>query len=310
MYTRVYNSRVLPQFWSKFSACLQRLEPSHFCQQILILSSDHHKCMLMLSAFLDETGHSSDKAQRFNGMAGLMAPTKRLLRMERKWNRTLSRFRLPFFHMKDFASFRGPYKGWTEQKRRDLYRRLLAHITGAQPFLVGSILAMEDFRSLTAKQQADFVDPYHIGFMLVTGYLATAANAIQPPDEKVALVFSDQVEFRNDALKIYEAVTAKIELVRRRTDWPIFRDMKKFVALQAADIVAYELYKEYERQLDRPDKPQRHGYKAFCEMSRKLGLLEPMFAFQTKASLNIGGKCESPRWAGEQPNSPLRFGIE
>ena len=268
-------------------------------------SSDGHKCMLMLSAYLDETGHSSDEAQRFNGMAGLMGSTKRLRRMERKWNRTLSRFQLPYFHMKDFASFRGPYEGWSEQKRQDLYRDLLAHVTGARAFLVGSILSMADFRSLTPKQQVEFVDPYHIGFMLVTGYIAAAADAIQPPDEKVALVFSDQVEFRNEALRIYEAAANRMEIIKQRTDWPIFRDMKKFVALQAADIVAYELYKEYERQLDRPDKPERHGYKAFREMSRQIGLLEPMFAFQTKASLNIGGKSEGPRWAGDRPNSPL-----
>lgn len=51
-------------------------------------SFDRHKCMLMLSAYMDETGHSRDEKQRFNGMAGLMAPTKRLVRMERKWNTT------------------------------------------------------------------------------------------------------------------------------------------------------------------------------------------------------------------------------
>jgi hypothetical protein len=60
--------------------------------------------MLMLSAYMDETGHSADEKQRFNGMAGLMAPTKRLQRMERKGNTTLRRFNLPYFHMKDFAA--------------------------------------------------------------------------------------------------------------------------------------------------------------------------------------------------------------
>jgi hypothetical protein len=30
--------------------------------------------MLMLNAYLDETGHSRDEAQKFVGMAGLVAP--------------------------------------------------------------------------------------------------------------------------------------------------------------------------------------------------------------------------------------------
>jgi uncharacterized protein DUF3800 len=250
--------------------------------------SDRHKCMLMLSAYMDETGHSADEQQRFNGMAGLMAPTKRLLRMQRKWDATMGRFHLPYFHMKDFAASRGHYAGWGETKRRNLYGRLLAHINGAQPMFVGSIMQMSDYRSLTDQQRAEFGDPYYVGFMIVTSFIATAAEKLQPPDEKIALIFSDQVEFKYRAQKLYDDVGERFPLMRRRTESPLFREMPKFAALQAADIVAYELYKEYDRQLYRREAEPRHGYKVLCQISRSVGLKEPMFAFETKASLIDG----------------------
>jgi hypothetical protein len=263
--------------------------------------------MVMLSAYMDETGHSRDEKQRFNGMAGLMAPAKRWRRMERKWKRTLQRFRVPYFHMKDFANFHGHYKGWSETKRRDLYRCLLAHIEGTRPFPVGSILKMEDYRAFVAERgEAIFDDPYHIGFGSVIVYLSTTMNAIRPAGERVALVFSDQVEFRNSAMRDYGLLVDVTEdddlaVISNRTEWPIFRDMKELVQLQAADIVAYELYKEFERQEDRPHVEPRHGYKELCRMSLRLGLDAPMFAFHTKESIAGGGEM---RWASGRQGQP------
>lgn len=43
-------------------------------------------------------------------------------------------------------------------------------------------------------------------------------------------------------------------------DSPVFRPMKTFVPLQAADIVAYELHKEAYRQYFRPNEKARWGF--------------------------------------------------
>ena len=251
----------------------------------------------MLTAYLDETGHSKDEKQRFNGMAGLLAPSISWEQFEVRWKKTLENFKLPFFHMKDFATFRRNYAGWSEAKRRDLYGTLLTHIEAADAFPVGSILAMKDFRSLTAEQQDYFGDPYYVGFLSVTGFLARIGDGVLKSGSKVALVFSDHMEFKNQALRDYEMITEGGGLIRERTYSPVFRDMREFVPLQAADIVAYELYKEYERQLDRPDAKPRYGYKLFCKICKGLGVDRPMFAFHTKGSLNIGGESSEPRWA-------------
>src|SRR5689334_16457589 len=103
---------------------------------LLFPLSDKTKLMLMLSAYLDETGHSKDELQRFNGIAGFLAPAKKWIEFERSWNRTLTskEFDLPYFHMREFEAKdkdgnpRGRYKGWSKEKRERLYSKLMRHI--------------------------------------------------------------------------------------------------------------------------------------------------------------------------------------
>lgn len=254
----------------------------------------------MLTAYFDETGHSKDEKQRFNGMAGLIAPTSNWELFERKWKATLARkeFNIPFFHMKDFARFKGYFEGWTEVQRQRLYGKLLRLIEAAYPFPIGAILPMKDYKKHAQRLDGIFGDPYYIGFGNVVSYVTSFVGSMKGRENKAALVFSDQVEFRHKALKFYEVVS-KLEQIKRTTAPPDFRDMRDLVPLQAADIVAYELYKEYERLLYRPEAKPRYGYQVICKMSARLGFDVPMFAFHSEYSLaNDLRKAE--RWARQE----------
>jgi hypothetical protein len=48
---------------------------------------------------------------------------------------------------------------------------------------------------------------------------------------------------------------------------PVFRDMKKIVPLQGADIVAYELFKECERRSYRPNDDPRWAWSELLKIS-------------------------------------------
>ncbi len=247
----------------------------------------------LLYAFLDETGHSKDERQKFNGMAGLVAPAPYWIVLEMKWTKTLKDFHLPYFHMKDFAHGKRAFQGWSEEARQILYNRLLRHVKTARPLPIGSILFMEDYNSLTAAERAVFGDPYHIGFVTILIQLTALASETLLPGQKIVPVFSSQEEFKSNALKFYEILYRRKEL-RTWIDYPIFRDMRNCTPLQAADIVAYELYKEFERKLFRPNMVPRYGYQMIREMPQRLGQNLPMFAFQTKNSLNIGRAFSQP----------------
>lgn len=251
----------------------------------------------MLSAYFDETGHSRDEKQLFNGMAGVLAPADHWGAFEEKWGQTLKAFKIPFFHMKDFASLKGFFKGWSEGKRRRLYGKLLAHMETAYIFPVGVSTSMSAFRGFPEEQRKKFIDPYHLGFLTVIGQTTVFMNnAGMAPEEKAELVFSDQVEFRSKAQELYDEIIrapydtvpmlSSARVVKSRILPPRFRDMRELAALQAADVVAYEVYKEHERLsgVRRGAKP-RHGYLKLTEMSRRLGYDAPFCTFYAQSDL-------------------------
>jgi hypothetical protein len=200
--------------------------------------------MVMLTGYMDETGHSKDEKQRFVGMAGLVAPAENWEAFEHKWNEVLSDFKIPHFHMKDFANRKRHFEGWHELKRKKLLGKLMRIMASTHALPVGSITSMEDFRSLSEEDRQLAQDPYFFSFL---GCVFIPTNLLHnhPPDVRLALVFGEQTEFQGRAARIFEAT--KEMGMAERLETPIFRDMTRLVPLQGADIVAYELYKEAER---------------------------------------------------------------
>jgi hypothetical protein len=61
--------------------------------------------------------------------------------------------------------------------------------------------------------------------------------------------------------------------------------MREVVPLQAADIIAYEMHKEFERRLFRAGAEPRYGYQRIVKMSSRLGHNQPLFRFFTKTDI-------------------------
>src|SRR5450759_1876110 len=79
----------------------------------------------MLLAYAEESGHAADLNCRHVGMAGIIAPSERWEEFDRLWLTILARYGLDNFHMREYAHRRGPFVGWSEEKRRNLMQELL-----------------------------------------------------------------------------------------------------------------------------------------------------------------------------------------
>jgi hypothetical protein len=249
--------------------------------------------MLMLTAYMDETGHSAAKDQNFNGMAGLIASADDWITFEEKWKATLERkeYRLSYFHMREYisrsyGSSKNPFKNWSDAKCQKLLGKLLRLMEGVYPIPVGAVIHMPDYRGLTDEQrEVMYGDPYFLTYQNVIAYATSYLDFVKaPPEIKVGFVFSDQVEFKYRALELYDRIYKVGKFIKRSAYTPDFGPMADFGALQAADIVAYEMFKEYERVLYRPHDKQREGYQELAKMSERHGF-KPMFRFYTKADL-------------------------
>ena len=123
------------------------------------------RLMLLLTSFMDETGHSDDPNLHFAGMAGFVAPLTSWQILGAMWQEILNIFQLKEpFHMKDFAHFQGQFKGWSEHRRQLLFGALVNVILKSNSVPIGALVSLEDFRTLSGRQQEMFVDPYYPGF--------------------------------------------------------------------------------------------------------------------------------------------------
>ncbi|HEY2546580.1 MAG TPA: hypothetical protein VGI46_10985, partial [Candidatus Acidoferrum sp.] len=108
--------------------------------------------MLMLTGFMDETGHSEDPTLHFAGMAGFVAPLERWREFERFWQPTLDSYGLKKpFHMKDFAHSVQEFKDWKndEGRRKELFGKLIEIIKKTEAKPIGVVVSIEAYNSLT-----------------------------------------------------------------------------------------------------------------------------------------------------------------
>lgn len=267
--------------------------------------------MALLTGYYDETGDSKDPAQKFVGMAGFVAPAEKWEILERKWKFILKEFKVPYFHMKEFNPSEGVFKGWKdkESKRRRLFGSLIKTIKEIKPLPIGCVFSSEDFRSLPKRDREIIKDPYFLSFIsCVAAPSMFIENAA--PDVKLATVFGEHGIFASTAKKFYERMQDMYE-VGARLYPPDFRDMREFVPLQAADIIAYELYKEADRQRYRPTMASRFGILELVKLAKQVTNANTLL-LPTKAHLEkMIAETKQIRGAvltgGKLPYSPMRF---
>jgi len=220
--------------------------------------------MQMLTAYMDETGHSQDEKQHFNGMAGLMAPTEYWEVFEGRWDRLLTKFKLPYIHMKEMWKL---LDGWSKTKTEKLSAAVWKIIKETRAIPIGSIIPMDDFRFLEENLRRYALDPYYLAMQdcIRLSTVSITPGPFWSPDTRVRMVFSDQVEFKYEAQRMFDAAV-KADKTKPRVASPAFEDMRDVLPLQAADVVAYEIYKEYERTYYNLSRKKRYGYEQLEEM--------------------------------------------
>ncbi len=232
----------------------------------------------MIVSYMDETGHFDDPASNYIGMAGFAGPEQLWEPFGKLWQVTIGSdpFRLTKpFHMRDFAHRRGEFEGWSEEKRKALYGKLIEIILLIQPVPIGAVISIDDFKSLTPQQQSNFKSPYHFAFQTCTRGAALLGRA---PDE-IRMVYSENIEYGamesspdagarqlGNADLLWRSIK-KLTLFGQWMHSCSFSTPAKTVQLQAADLFAYELYKEFENQQKRPNDPMRWGLKQILTLA-------------------------------------------
>jgi hypothetical protein len=247
---------------------------------------------LMLTAYMDESGHSVDPRCNFVGMGGLVATTEKWEAFSEAWKSALDEFidGKPF-HMKEYVCKPGigPYVGWHEDKRKAFLARLIEAIAISKARLIGCVVSNEGYNKLQPAQQNQFLDPYFLCFQQVThGCRITGMTLTEElwSGEPVAMVYAYQQTFgavdsgstnaRNQgkAEQLWHAMKAQPGPFGKFMGAYASSLAKDFFPLQAADLFAYELTKEFENRVSRPNDNMRWALKQLLSTVDEDALLQ------------------------------------
>lgn len=211
----------------------------------------------MLIGYFDESGHSS--GTDFFALAAFVSDDLEWTRFDKQWQSALKQNGAPYLHMREFAHFRGPFEGWTEKKRHSLLGQCVAAINSIHAIAVGAAMSVEDFKTLDHNGQSRLQDPFFSCFQEVVRGVALNAS-FEPEGYLANLIFSQQDEFRPKAMKLWNAMRQDSD-VRTRIGSLVFRNMRDVPALQAADLLAYELRHYYHLRKTKSGTPHRWAFR-------------------------------------------------
>lgn len=211
----------------------------------------------MLVGYFDESGHSSETD--FFALAAFVSDDLEWVQFDKQWRTALDRNGAPYLHMREFAHFRGPFAGWTEERCRSLLGECVTTINSVKAIAVGAAMLVEDFNIFDHEGQSRLQDPFFCCFPEVVR--GVALNAFfEPENYKGDMVFSQQDEFRPKEMKLWNAMVHDSDL-RTRIGSLKFRNMRDVPALQAADLLAYEFRHFYHLLKTKPGNAPRWAFQ-------------------------------------------------
>lgn len=200
--------------------------------------------MLFLDGYFDESGtHEESPAVAF---AGYVSTKEQWELFAEEWSDALDLWGVGSFHMTDFANRAGPYREWTEVQCRDRFAHLTDIIARHAIATVGSVLSGPLYQTLVEPDVRRYTG-YAYGVVASSCLMAVPqVLEAQYPSARVAYTFDQGCKGRGQVHKLFEIHRRNpVERAQYKLrDGPLaFASAKEALPLQAADILAYELYR-------------------------------------------------------------------
>lgn len=202
--------------------------------------NDPWVCLAMaldLTVYLDDSGHPDD--QEAVAVAGWVAQLEQWLLLEEGWGNILREFGIrSAFHRTDFQTGSGDYALLKCRDKERLLYKLINQIRTRVRHGFCSIVPMSDYRQVNASHYLEecLGKPYALAGSMVALDIDVWKQRYARNDN-VVVVFEEGSKHKGDLEDVF---------VQYGFDRPAFREKKKVVALQAADLLAWECFHAFE----------------------------------------------------------------
>lgn len=243
----------------------------------------------MISVYFDDSGtHDNSVAV---AVGGYLASVKAWSSFQPKWKSVLEEYEIPFFHMVDFEARQEPFERWDNGKRITLQRKLISLIQEHTQIAISAATIKADYQTVKTHYG---VSDYIYTLYQALGGVRDWANRDDIPGP-IAYVFSQRTasngELETLRQRIYDDATLKRQL--RIGSWSI-ADMRELNPLQAADILAFETYKEMCNYIV-PNREERPRRKSMEELIKGADIFNGYFYKDNFKALQADGI-----WSGKE----------
>ncbi|MBT3996032.1 MAG: DUF3800 domain-containing protein [Chloroflexi bacterium] len=224
-------------------------------------------------AFFDESG--THVGAEVIAVGGFLADAESWKTFCDEWQTALDYNGLDYFHMTDYENIQGPYLSWTDKQGRDCINQLLDIIHRYVIQSVGIIIPLRSFDQIMSDRAKSICgDAY--GLAAIQCWANLASTARHPKiNAAFEIVMEDGAKGKGALIDVVRAASGDTEwFENNRIKSLSFEDKREFPPLQAADILAYELYKHGLRQFGSEKRPDRYPLRQLQRSYRQWHYLD------------------------------------
>jgi hypothetical protein len=231
----------------------------------------NRRLLLMLQAYVDDSGSSHDRNQENLGhfiLAGYAMQASKWINFSEQWDRELTRSpKIDYFKMNEAEHGEKCFQGLDRPLRECKVNDLAAIIKAFDPLPIACYLKWIDYEEIVRGRVPPAMDnPYGVLFYQIMRGLHEFQIQVNKlfsfAYEQTDFFFDEQGSIGLDALKWYSDLKKRLPepYSTMMGDTPIFRNEKKVVALQSADLFAWHV----RRRMQFPEE-KRKVWSAIAE---------------------------------------------
>ena len=221
--------------------------------------STQYNHLAVFEAYFDESGDPADPKVEVFTLAWLVAPAEDWKKFTETWNRLLRRHKVSMMHMTDFEHSIGDLKGWDKTKKDSFAAQLAGVLKTTFKLGTSHSMSVEIWNKVIAPSMETPYKkkrgPYIFLLQSCLEQLVEYGKDL-PSGERIACIF-DENKLVSDAAKGHYTLLKEVRGWNNILEGSVFESKRNFIPLQAADILAYEGYKDLVNIIAGQPRPRR-----------------------------------------------------
>jgi len=224
-----------------------------------------------LIAYLDESGIHSQA--RVVAVAGFIAPSEQWNIFVPQWMACLRKRGVGQVRAANLESGHGSFAGWPLDARAELRSELISTVLKNAILGFGSAVVIDDFEHVGGGVLKKILGaPYFLACQSAIIEATYRADLFLGAQGPIRFIFEQQPELAGRVAKIYQAMRSERGLPHWHRLGPLeFRTKAEAPALQAADLLVYESYKEIDNRHYNPTLPMRRSLQRLLSWGQQGG---------------------------------------